>query len=266
MKKENIKKIPEKNPEITEDDERPVLAGFMDGVAKHRKSIFRIAILYLLISFSSLLFFSDYLMFAVNWPFAETGLKLNVFRLVDGLYIKIKAAFTLGLIVVIPVVVFGLRKIFIAAFGDHNRRFINLSVFFGLILFYGGAVSSYFVIPMASKVLLSFTPEDMVNTINASQFFGFIIFFCLSMGVVFELPIFILVLSRIGIVTPEFLVKKRKYAIVMAWITAAIITPTVDPLTQAIVAVPLMLLYEISILIARMMLKRKKKREGVMPA
>lgn len=240
------------------DDETPVFAGLIDKLKDNRKWIIRIAVLYLALSLGSLIFFSDYLMMAVNWPFTKSGLKLNIFRLMDGLYIKIKAAFIFGLIVIIPIAVMALRKAMISFAGAENRRFVNLSVFFALILFYAGVVLSYFAVPMAVTVLLEFTPPDMVNTINADQFLGFIIFFCLAMGVVSEMPIVILVLSRLGIVSPEFLSSKRKYAIVIIWIAAAIITPTVDPLTQSIVAVPLMFLYELSIVLARIMARRRK--------
>ena len=105
--------------------------------------------------------------------------------------------------------------------------------------------------------MLSFVGNDMVSTIGADNYFGFILFFSLSMGVLFEVPVIVLVLTRMGMITPEFLSKKRKFAIVVIWIIAAIITPQPDPLSQAMVGVPLMIIYEISIIISRLVAKRK---------
>ncbi|MFO7734659.1 MAG: twin-arginine translocase subunit TatC [bacterium] len=241
------------------EEERPVFEGLRDVVSRNRKWIIRTVVVYVAISIIAFAFFSDYLMIAVNWPFNQTGLKLNVFRLVDGLYIKLKAAFIFGLIVILPVLVFALRKLILSVAGDRHRMFINFSIVLALLLFYTGAVLSYFAVPLATKVLIGFTPEDMLSTINGSKYLGFIIMFCLSMGLIFEMPVAILILSKTGIVTPQFLTSKRKYAIIIIWIASAVITPTSDPLSLAIVAVPLMLLYELSIILAKIITARKRK-------
>ena len=86
------------------------------------------------------------------------------------------------------------------------------------------------------------------------------LFFCAAMGIIAEMPMVIMILTRMGLVTPSFLVKKRKYAIVIIWIAAAIITPTTDVLNLTLVAVPLMLLYEVSIVLSKIIAFRAKKR------
>jgi len=80
------------------------------------------------------------------------------------------------------------------------------------------------------------------------------------MGILFELPIIVMILTRIGILSPQFLIRKRKYSIVLIWIIAALITPQ-DILSQVLVAIPLMFLYEISIFISKFIVKRKKKSD-----
>jgi len=114
---------------------------------------------------------------------------------------------------------------------------------------------------MVISALIAFAPEGMQVMNNASEYFSFFIFFCFMMGIVSELPIIILILTRIGLISPSFLVAKRKYAVVVIWIAAAVITPTPDPLTMSMVAVPLMLLYEVSIFVSRFVIIRKKKRD-----
>jgi sec-independent protein translocase protein TatC len=101
----------------------------------------------------------------------------------------------------------------------------------------------------------------MNSLIGANDYFAFILILGLGMGLLFELPIIILILTRLGIVTPQFLIRKRKIAIIAIFVIAAIITPQVDPLSQTMVAIPLMLLYEISIVISKFIFLRKKKRE-----
>jgi sec-independent protein translocase protein TatC len=205
--------------------------------------------------------FSDYLLAVINKPYLATGQKLNVFNLIDGFLLRLKAAMLAGVLLGFPVIVYELWKYIAPAIAVGDRMFARLSVVAALFLFYLGLTLTYFTLPFAIKALLSFTPSDMTNMINAAQYLNFVMLFCLAIGAVFELPIVIMILTKIGIVTPTFLITKRKYAIVLIWILAAVITPTVDPLTQSLVALPLMLLYEISIVISKIMVKRKKRRE-----
>ncbi|HDP81222.1 MAG TPA: twin-arginine translocase subunit TatC [Spirochaetes bacterium] len=206
-------------------------------------------------------FFSDYLLDVLNRPYLATGQKLNVFNLIDGFLLRLKSAFIAGILLGFPVIIYEIWKYIVPAIDKKDRFFSRMSLIAAVLLFYTGITLTYFALPFAVKALLAFTPTDMVNTINANQYLSFVLLFCLAMGAVFELPIIVMVLTKLGFVSPSFLISKRKYAIVLIWILAAIITPTVDPLTQSLVAVPLMLLYELSIIISRVMVVRKKKRE-----
>jgi len=206
-------------------------------------------------------FFSDYIIDFINRPYLATGQKLNVFHLVEGFVLRLKAAFIAGILIGLPVIVYHLWKYIAPAINKQDRKFARRSIIAALFLLYGGMVFTYFLIlPFAVKMLLSFTPVDMANTIGASKYLSFVLLFSLGMGLMFELPIIIMILTRIGLVTPAFLISKRKYAIILIWIIAAMITPP-DLLTQGMLAVPIMLLYELSIFISRMMVKRKKKKE-----
>jgi sec-independent protein translocase protein TatC len=103
--------------------------------------------------------------------------------------------------------------------------------------------------------------KEMISTIGANDYISLVFFFCMIMGILFELPIIMMILTRIGIVTPAFLVSKRKYAFVLAFVISAVITPTQDMLTMTIVAVPLIILYEISIIVSKFTIVRKKRKE-----
>ncbi|MEJ5360678.1 MAG: twin-arginine translocase subunit TatC [Spirochaetota bacterium] len=207
-------------------------------------------------------YFSDFLLDAINKPFIESGFKLNIFNLVEGFVLRIKASFVMGLLIGLPLLVYHLWQYIKPAIDIDNRKFAVYSIIAAVILFYAGLGATYFyLLPLSIKVLLSFTPPDMENMINASKYFNFAILFAVAIGITFEMPIIIMILTRIGIVSPSFLISKRKYAIVLIWIFAAVITPTTDPLTLTLVAVPLMLLYELSIIISKFIVIRKKRKE-----
>ncbi|MBN2401512.1 MAG: twin-arginine translocase subunit TatC [Spirochaetes bacterium] len=213
-----------------------------------------------LITFSGFLFFSDYLLYIVNKPYLKTGLKLNVFALSEGFIIRAKAALIGGIIVCLPIIVYEIWKYITPAISKKDRKFIGGSVIAAVVLLYSGMILTYFfLLPIAIKMLLSFTPETMNSIIGASKYLNFVFLFSFAMGLMCELPVLIMILTKLGIVSPRLLISKRKYAIVLIWIFAAILTPGPDILSQALVALPIMLLYEISIIISKIITKGKLK-------
>jgi len=204
--------------------------------------------------------FSDQIVNFINKPFLETGKKLNVFKLTGGFIIKLKASVGTALVISLPLILFQIWRFISPAIDKSNRMFARMSLLFAVVLFYSGAAFVFFLLmPFAITMLLDFIPPEMISTIGADDYLSFIFLFSIAMGVLFELPIIILVLTKIGIITPLFLITKRKYAIVAIWVIAALITPA-DPLSQILVAVPLMFLYEISILLSKMVVKRSLKK------
>ncbi|MBN2041579.1 MAG: twin-arginine translocase subunit TatC [Spirochaetes bacterium] len=205
-------------------------------------------------------FLSEYILNFLNRPYLETGLKLNVFNLTEGFILRVKASLITGIIIALPVIVYEIWKYILPAVETRDRKFIKLSVIAAVFLLYSGIFFTFFfILPFAIKMLMSFTPADMTSTVGASKYLSFVLLFCLAMGVMFELPIIIMILTRIGLITPQLLISKRKYALVLIWIVAAIITPP-DVLTQTMLAIPVMLLYEISIIISKIIIKRKAKK------
>jgi sec-independent protein translocase protein TatC len=208
-------------------------------------------------------FLSDYLLSFINKPFIETGQKLNIFKLTGGFIIRLKASFVAGLMLGLPVILYHVWKFIAPAISKKDRRFSLIALVAAFFLFYGGMAFVFFIIlPFAINMLLGFIGSEMLSTIGASDYMSFILMMSIAMGVLFELPIVVMILTRIGILTPAYLIQMRKYSVVIIWIIAAVITPQ-DILSQVLVAIPLMFLYEISIVISRIMLIRKKKREAM---
>ncbi|MGL4369833.1 MAG: twin-arginine translocase subunit TatC, partial [Spirochaetota bacterium] len=199
---------------------------------------------------------------ALTWPFYKSGLAnqtLNVFNLTEGFMLQLKASLIVGLLAALPVIVYQIWAYIRPAIDKEKRGFFRYVLFFAILFFYTGTgLTFFFFMPFTIRVLAEFTPANMTTMFNASTYLHFMMFFCASMGGVFEMPLVIMILTKLGIVTPAFLTAKRKYAIVAIWICAAMITPSTDILTQSLVAIPLMLLYEVSVLISKIMVIRAK--------
>ena len=137
----------------------------------------------------------------------------------------------------------------------------------GTLLFYAGAAFCYFAImPFAFPALAAIAGEDMRPILTMSEQLTLVLAMMLGFGVVFEIPVIIAFLSMVGLVSPGFLAKYRRHAIVVNTLLAAIITPTGDPLNLALMAVPMCLFYEVGIILARILGKKKPAAELVADA
>ncbi len=171
-----------------------------------------------------------------------------------------------GLILAFPVVLWEFWQFFKPALKANEARYAKGAVFAASMLFFVGVAFGYFLLaPLSIHFLSSYEiSADVVNQINIRSYIGTLTSICLATGVVFELPIITFFLTKIGLVTPAFMRKYRKHAIVVIFILAAIITPP-DVFSQTLVAIPLLILYEISIFIsARVMKQKDRDREAFM--
>jgi sec-independent protein translocase protein TatC len=171
-----------------------------------------------------------------------------------------------GLILAFPVVLWEFWQFFKPALKANEARYARGAVFAASMLFFIGVSFGYFMLaPLSIHFLSSYEiSTDVVNQINIRSYIGTLTSICLATGVVFELPIVAFFLTKIGIITPAFMRKYRKHAIVVIFIIAAIITPP-DVFSQTLVAIPLLMLYEISIFIsARVMRQKEKDSEAFM--
>lgn len=163
----------------------------------------------------------------------------------------LKVAFYTGIAISMPLLVYQLFRFLAPGLTRAERRWILISLPAVAIFFIGGMVFCYFlVLPSALDFLLNFGSITVTPTI--SEFLSFVTTFLLAVGLSFQTPIVVFLLSKLGIATPKRLSRFRRWAYVLAFIIAAIITPTPDPVNQTIVAVPIILLYELGIIFARL--------------
>lgn len=155
-----------------------------------------------------------------------------------------------ALLLALPVILWQLYAFVLPAFSQTERRVaLPLLLLIPVLFLVGAAFAFLIVIPAALQFLLQFNADEFQTEIRAREYYGFVTQTVLAVGLVFQVPVGILVLSRLGIVTPELLRKNRRFAIVGCAVLAMLL-PGVDPVTMLIETVPLLVLYEISILLA----------------
>ncbi|MGV3761090.1 twin-arginine translocase subunit TatC [Parapedobacter sp.] len=150
------------------------------------------------------------------------------------------------------------------ALTDIERKSASGFVLYASLLFILGILFGYYVVvPLAMNFLANYSISgDIANTITVQNYLSFVATLTLGCGIIFELPIIIFILSKLGIMTPQFMRKSRQYAVVVILITAAIITPTPDIITMLTVSFPMFLLYELSIVVASRVYKKRMKAEA----
>lgn len=179
--------------------------------------------------------------------------------------LQMNSCITAGLILGVPYLLFEIWLFIKPALLDTEKKSASGFVVFASMLFFTGVLFGYYVIaPLSINFLLTFTvDESIANTITIDSYLSLILTLALGSGIIFQLPVIIFVLSKLGIMTPQFMRKSRRYAVVLILVVAAIVTPTADPYTMLIVAFPLFLLYEVSIMISANIQKKKLKAEAL---
>ncbi len=204
------------------------------------------------------LYFTDRIMVFLQRPLAKLKTPPVFLAPTEYFWTYMKVAMITGLFVAMPVVLWNVWAFVAPGLHKHERRYAAPFVIIGSLLFVlGGAFALLVVIPFAVQFLINFGIEKGAQPmISIASYTDFILKFTLAFGLVFEMPVIITLLSMLGIVTPQFLSKNRKYAILINFIIAAILTPTPDALNQSLMAGPLIILYEVGIIAARVFGKR----------
>lgn len=191
------------------------------------------------------------------------GDQLIFTNLPEMFFAYIKVAFIAGIMAASPLIFYQLWMFIAPGLYRKEKKMAIPFVISSTILFVGGALFGYFVVfPFGFKFFIGFSNEYVKALPSVKQYFSFSMKLLFAFGAVFELPVIIFFLSKMGIVTPQFLRQKRKYAILLTFALAAILTPP-DVITQCMMAGPLIVLYEIGILVSRIAQKKKEDREAV---
>lgn len=179
--------------------------------------------------------------------------------------LQMSSCITAGLILGVPYLLFEIWLFIKPALLETERKSSQGFVFFASILFLSGVLFGYyFIAPWSINFLINFTVDPSIqNTFTINSYLSTVLTLTLGTGIIFQLPVVIFVLSKLGVMTPQFMRKNRRYAAVLILIVAAVVTPTADPFTMMIVALPLFLLYELSIMISANIQRKKLKAEAL---
>ena len=189
-------------------------------------------------------------------------LKIQNLKPYGQLMLYMEIVFIAGLILSMPNTLYQFWKFVQPALYPNERKYITSIVFFSTLFFFlGGAFGYFILIPRALGFFAAFGSPSIENIIDVQAYFSFVTGMVLACGVVFELPMLSFFLAKLGILSPQFLRKYRRHAVIVILLVAAAITPGPDIASQILVSIPLYLLYEVSIFVVQFARSNKRKKE-----
>jgi sec-independent protein translocase protein TatC len=205
----------------------------------------------------------DLLVVPIRKAYGDPNLKLIYLSPSEPFFVMLKLSVYGGLILAFPIVLYQLWAFLSPALEKREKRAVIPALYLGTVLFCAGVAISYFAALPATLVFFkSFLTTSLQGNLEVNNTLGFIAKMLLAFGALFELPVVIMVLSAIGLVTPEFLRSKRRHAIVGIAILASVVTPGDAVTLTMMMMLPLVLLYELGIFLSVMIWKGKKEREA----
>jgi sec-independent protein translocase protein TatC len=263
--------------------------GFFDHIEELRKRLVRIALVLVVLIFVTFFYVSEIFDLIILSPFKEdfwgyeffcksgryfTGKDIMCWhppalemqsQQIQGQFVSaFKITLVTSIIIAFPYLIHQIWQFIKPALSVREIRRTRSSLFVVSLLFFTGVAFAYFfLVPLASNFLLTYTLNPQIkNIITISSVTGFVTFMSLATGLVFELPVLIYVLARIGLVSSSFLKKYWRYAAIIIFIIAGIATPSPDIFSQLLLGLPLMMLYVLGIFIAKRVEKRREKDEA----
>jgi sec-independent protein translocase protein TatC len=216
------------------------------------------------------LFFYDQLLELVLAPYDDAKQALGedvetkaYINSVGGpLMLQLKLCGMAGLVGTSPYWLYQVWAFILPGLHAHERKWSRIFAAVAGPLFIGGVAVGYYVLPRGLEVLIGFTPANLENLVEFGEYFSFLIRMLLVFGVAFEIPLFVVLLSLAGVVSGKSLAEHRPWIILGVFVFAAVATPSTDPFSMLALAVPMMLLFFVSEVIARLLDRRRKRADG----
>ncbi len=209
--------------------------------------------------------FAKHIFEILIWP--AGGIDLIYIEMTEMIGTYMRVSLVAGIIVAMPYLVYQFFMFVSPALSRKEKKYVYLILPWVTLMFAGGVAFGYFIlVPPATKFLISFGSEIATPQIKIGNYISVVTRLLLAIGLVFEMPVVTSFLARLGIITSKWLASRRRTAIIVAFILAAIITPTFDPINQSLVAAPLIVLYEMSIWLAKLFQRREPRAATSSPA
>lgn len=202
-------------------------------------------------------FFSDQLLILLYQPLKDL-LALHTSSFVETFTVCIKVSAVVGLFVSFPIIMYQMWRFISPGLYEKERKSLLPFIVSAWIFFIVGGLFAYFImLPLALKMMVKFTPEGLQNTWFISKYISIVLTLIVACGILFDMPLVIVLLAKLGIVDPRTLAKYRGYALLLSFVLAAVMTPP-DPITQLMLGAPLYILFELSIALSRLLGYGKK--------
>ena len=239
---------------------------FIEHLIELRKRLM-VACLVTVVGMGVAYFFKEHVFYFLTSPLTENtnAPQTLIFTGVPELFFTyLKMSFFCGLFVGLPIILWEIWSFIAPGLYDHERRVVGPFIAVTPLLFYaGGAFMYYIVLPLAMDFFLMFQTENITALPSVKEYLAFLIKMLFAFGLAFELPVLLLLLMKFGVVSLQTIKGFRRYAIVFIFIASALLTPS-DPMSQVVLALPLVILYELSILMAKFMrIGEKVEKEAV---
>ncbi|HZK43677.1 MAG TPA: twin-arginine translocase subunit TatC [Syntrophomonadaceae bacterium] len=197
-------------------------------------------------------YYSEQILTIIMRPLSSLNEGLVVTGVTEAFFVKLKLSFLSGFIIAFPVVAYSIWKFFKPALYPEERKYIYILFPITILLFVTGVLFAYFgVLKLILSFLIYIAGENLETMFKVDQYVSFVMAFALPFGLVFEMPVIVFFLTKMGIIRAEMLSNNRKYAILIIVILAAALTPGPDPISQLMMAIPTYFLYETSIWVSK---------------
>lgn len=233
--------------DLTKEEKQTIL----EHLEELRKSLI-ISVIAVIIAAVFSFYHSEYILTILMKPLSNLNEGLIVTGVTEAFFVKLKLSFISGFVLAFPIVVIAIWRFFKPALYPHERKYVYILFPITLLLFVGGVLFAYYgVLQLILNFLIYIAGENLETFFKVDQYVSFVMAFIIPFGLVFELPVIVFFLSKIGVIHYKTLARNRKYAILAIVVIAAALTPGPDPISQLMMAAPMYILYEISIWVAK---------------
>jgi sec-independent protein translocase protein TatC len=228
------------------------------------------SVLVVIVAFSIALFFYDQLLDLVLIPYNDARERLGasvetqaVVNDVTGpLLLQLKLCGVVAIVASSPFWLYQIWAFILPGLHPGERKWSRIFAAIAGPLFFAGVATGFFVLPKAIEVLISFTPDNVTNLVEFGRFFSFITRMLLVFGIAFEIPLFVVMLNLAGVVSGKALGRYRPWIILGTFVFAAVATPSTDPFSMLFLAVPMLVLFMVAEVIARLVDRARGRGEG----
>ncbi len=233
---------------------------FLEHLQELRQRLIKCLIAVAIASVIAFIFY-QWLFYILMLP--TEGLNLIYIEMTEMLGTIMKVCLVAGIILAMPYLVFQGIMFVSPALTPKEKKYVYIILPWIALMFMGGVAFGYFIlVPPATRFLISFGADIASPEIRVGNYISVVSRLLLAIGIVFEMPVITTFLARLGVLKAHWLSRHRRVAIIFAFILAAIITPTFDPINQSLVAIPLIVLYEMSIWLAKLVQKKPPVEEA----